>query len=84
MQTYGTKLTVCERSNEFTGRYAACVEELGAELGLPSLNLWQAFQAVPGWQRRLLNDGLHFTEEGNAELYRLLQRLLDDRYPDLR
>ena len=43
-----------ERTNEAAGRYAAAVEQLAAELGLPCLNLWAAFQRVDGWQQRLL------------------------------
>lgn len=30
-------------------------------------------QEVPGWQQGLLCDGLHLTQEGNTEVYRLLQ-----------
>jgi lysophospholipase L1-like esterase len=73
-----------ERTNEVAGQYAAAVEEVGAELGLPCLNLWQAFQAEQDWQHRLLSDGLHLTAEGNACLYRLLQQLIDQRFPALR
>ena len=84
MQTYGVKLEVPERTNEVAGQYAAVVEALAAELGLPCLNLWRAFQQVQGWQQRLLNDGLHLTPEGNAEVYRLLQQIIDQRFPELR
>jgi lysophospholipase L1-like esterase len=77
-------LEVSERTNEAAGRYAAAVEQLAAELGLPCLNLWAAFQRVDGWQQRLLSDGLHLTEEGNAEVYRLLQALINTHFPDLR
>lgn len=41
-------------------------------------------QAVPGWQRKLLSDGLHLTPEGQQELYRLLQALINDQFPSLR
>lgn len=77
-------LAVAERTNEVAGQYAAAVEALASDLGLPCLNLWAAFQAVPGWQQQLLNDGLHLTERGNAEVYRLLQALIDERCPHLR
>lgn len=83
-QTYGVKLDVPERTNEVAGQYAAAVEALAAELGLPCLNLWAAFQAVPGWQQALLSDGLHLTQQGNEEVYRLLRALIDARYPHLR
>ncbi|KAI3438645.1 hypothetical protein D9Q98_001067 [Chlorella vulgaris] len=84
LQTYGVHLEEPERTNEVAGQYAAAVEEVGAELGLPCLNLWQAFQAEQDWQHRLLSDGLHLTAEGNACLYRLLQQLIDQRFPALR
>ena len=73
-----------ERTNEVAGQYAAAAEALAAELGVPCLNLWREFQAVEGWGERLLCDGLHLTEEGNAEVYRLLQALIDHRFPELR
>ena len=84
LQTYGVTLEVSERTNEAAGQYATAVEVLAAELGLPCLNLWTSFQRVDGWQQRLLSDGLHLTEEGNAEVYRLLQALIDARFPGLR
>jgi lysophospholipase L1-like esterase len=84
LQTYGVQLEAPERTNQVAGRYAAAVEELAAELQLPCLNLWRAFQDVEGWQQRLLSDGLHLTAEGNAELFRLLRQLIDTRFSDLR
>lgn len=41
-------------------------------------------QAIPGWERKLLCDGLHLTPEGQQEVYRLLRALIDERFPDLR
>lgn len=83
-QTYGVKLDEPERTNDTAGKYAAAAEALAAELGLPCLNLWREFQRVPGWQQALLCDGLHLTEAGNAEVYRLLQGLINQHFPELR
>jgi lysophospholipase L1-like esterase len=83
-KTYGVRLAVPERTNEAAGQYAAAAEAVAQELGVPCLNLWRAFQEVPGWQQGLLNDGLHLTQEGNAEVYHLLQALIDERFPELR
>ena len=83
-QTYGTRLEVSERTNEAAGRYAAAAEALATELGLPCLNLWAALQGVPGWQHGLLEDGLHLTPAGNAEVHRLLVALIEEHYPALR
>lgn len=77
-------LAVPERTNEVAGQYAAAAEALAAELGVPCLNVWAAFQAIPGWERKLLCDGLHLTPEGQQEVYRLLRALIDERFPDLR
>lgn len=47
-QTYGVRLAVPERTNEVAGQYAAAAEALAAELGVPCLNLWRAFQVSLG------------------------------------
>ena len=72
-----------ERTNEVAGLYTEAVQGLAADLGLPCLNLWTAFQAVPRWQQDLLCDGLHLTPAGQQEAYRLLQQLINDTWPDL-
>ncbi|KAL4445884.1 hypothetical protein ABPG77_009083 [Micractinium sp. CCAP 211/92] len=83
-KTYGVTLAVPERTNEVAGQYAAAAESLAAELGVPCLNVWTAFQAVPGWETKLLCDGLHLTPEGQQEVFRLLQGLINERFPNLR
>ncbi len=49
-QTYGVRLAVPERTNEVAGQYAAAAEALAAELGVPCLNLWRAFQVGLVWE----------------------------------
>ncbi|PSC75981.1 GDSL esterase lipase [Micractinium conductrix] len=82
-KTYGVDLKDPERTNEVAGLYTEAVQGLAADLGLPCLNLWTAFQAVPRWQQDLLCDGLHLTPAGQQEAYRLLQQLINDTWPDL-
>ena len=72
-----------ERSNATTGRYAAAVRQLGAELGVTVLDLWTDIQRRKDW-RECLNDGLHFTPDGNAVVYELLQATIDEALPHLR
>ena len=74
-----------ERSNAFTGQYAAACVALAAELGLPSLDLWTAFQAEPaGWEGRLLMDGLHLSDAGNARCFELLRAVIKTELPHVK
>jgi lysophospholipase L1-like esterase len=66
LATYNVQLEAPERTNESAGQYASAVVALGAELGLPVVNLWQEFQKIENWQEELLNDGLHLTPKGNT------------------
>eukprot|EP00193_Tetraselmis_chui_P010414 CAMPEP_0177770758 /NCGR_PEP_ID=MMETSP0491_2-20121128/11132_1 /TAXON_ID=63592 /ORGANISM="Tetraselmis chuii, Strain PLY429" /LENGTH=249 /DNA_ID=CAMNT_0019288067 /DNA_START=174 /DNA_END=923 /DNA_ORIENTATION=+ len=66
------------RTNEVTGRYAAACCRVAADEGCPVLNLWEGFQAVEGWRTTLLNDGLHFTVEGQREVWTQLEALMAD------
>ncbi len=72
-----------ERSNATTGQYAAAVRRLGAELGIPVLDLWTDMQRQKDWPE-CLSDGLHFTPEGNAAVYELLQAKIDEALRQLR
>ena len=65
------------------GRYAAACRELGAELGVPVLDLWTQMQANPKW-RSYLSDGLHLSPAGNLAAYNALQRLINKEFPALR
>ncbi|GAB4816964.1 hypothetical protein N2152v2_004010 [Parachlorella kessleri] len=81
---YGVKLDQPERTNAVTGQYAKACIELGQELGLPVLDLWSALQAEEGWQRGLLEDGLHLTQAGNQRVAQLLLKLIEQEFPKLR
>ena len=84
LATYGVVLPQAERTNEAAGRYAAACRDLGAELGLPVLDLWTELQAEADWATRLLCDGLHLTEAGNRRVGELLVRAVQARWPELR
>ena len=53
------------------------------EQGVPVLELYTAFQQQEGWQRGLLDGGLHLTERGNRTVFRLLQDLINSEFPNL-
>ncbi|KAK9828721.1 hypothetical protein WJX72_001713 [[Myrmecia] bisecta] len=73
-----------ERTNAFTGQYAEACKSLASELGLPVLDLWGLMQQERDWEAELFWDGLHFTSKGNAVVYKHLQALVDEQFPDLR
>lgn len=76
--------SIPERTNEFTGQYAAAVRQLAGSLGLPVLDLWTELQQHAGWQTKYLEDGLHFTAAGNAAVFELLLKKLREALPHLR
>lgn len=80
---YGVHMEKAERTNEAAGQYAAACRALGAELDLPVVDLWSAFQEMEDWAERLLNDGLHLTEEGDALVAELLTKQVQQRWPAL-
>ena len=84
LQKYGVRLDLPERTNEVTGRYAEACLAAGRDLGVPTLDLWTAFQEVPGWQQGLLDGGLHLTARGNRRVFSLLQQLIAQELPRLR
>ena len=76
--------TLPERTNDFTGKYAAAVRQLAEEKQLPIVDLWTSMQAESAWQTNFLCDGLHFTPAGNQFVYQQLQPVIDKAYPHLR
>lgn len=52
-------------------------------IAVQSLDLWTAFQSVPGWQDGLLDDGLHLTQAGNQQVASLLLGLIEKEFPHL-
>ena len=39
---------------------------------------------VQGWGTKLFNDGLHFTPEGQQQLYRDVLRTVETTYPEIK
>jgi len=83
LNTHGIKLEAAERTNECAGRYAAACRAIGLELGLPVVDLWSSFQEVTGWQKILLCDGLHLTQQGNALVGMLVTETITTAFPSL-
>lgn len=84
LATYGVQLETAERTNAAAGQYAQACRALGAELGLPVVDLWARVQAVEGWAERLLCDGLHLTPEGNAAVGAAVAEVVAATWPELR
>jgi lysophospholipase L1-like esterase len=80
LTTYNVKLEASERTNEATGHYAEAVVSLGADLGVPVLNLWQEFQKIENWGEELLNDGLHLTPKGNTLVGKLVLECIQTNF----
>ncbi|XP_042498009.1 GDSL esterase/lipase At5g62930-like [Macadamia integrifolia] len=76
---YGEKaVEVPERTNEMAGVYAKQCVELARELGLPSIDLWSRMQETEEWRKKILSDGLHLTEEGNAVVHQEVVRVFNE------
>ena len=83
LTTFGIQLEASERENTFTKKYVDACVHVGEKLAIPVLNLWEIFMKQEAWAERLLNDGLHLTEEGNSVVYTNLQDLINACFPHL-
>lgn len=83
LATYNVTLDAPERTNDAAGHYANAVVALGAEVGLPVVNLWQEFQKIENWGEELLNDGLHLTPKGNTLVGTLVLESIRKNYSAL-
>jgi len=84
LATYNVALDAPERTNDAAGQYANAVVALGAELGVPVVNLWQEFQKIENWAEELLNDGLHLTPKGNTLVGTLVLECINTNYSALK
>lgn len=75
--------SVLTRPVPLAGKYAAACRQLGAELGVPVLDLWTQLQTGPEWSR-YLSDGLHLSPAGNLATFQLLLQLINDEFSFLR
>lgn len=73
-----------ERTNEVTGQYAAAVRDVAKVEQVQVLDLWTQMQKQSDWQTQLLDDGLHFTPEGQSFVWSQLQPLIVKAFPQLR
>lgn len=72
-----------DRTNDFTHTYATACKDLGIELNIPVVDLWTAMQVEKDWGTRLLEDGLHFTIEGNKMVFEHVHKALIQSFPSL-
>lgn len=79
---YGAQATgALERTNENAGIYAQACVEVAAQLGRPCLDLWTLMQTREDWPK-FLNDGLHFSQEGNSFVAKHLVDVIEAAFPD--
>lgn len=73
-----------DRTLSESGRYAQMCISVAKSKGVPVVDLWSGFQQHQDWGTGLLNDGLHFTPEGNRVVFNLLTSIMDKEFPQLR
>ncbi|GMF45225.1 unnamed protein product [Phytophthora fragariaefolia] len=79
-----TKKGLVGHSNKMTGTYARACADTASELGVPVLNLYSHFNNMTKSERNnLLEDGLHFNEAGNDEVYQQLREKIASEFPDV-
>ena len=84
-----------ERNLNLSGQYAAVVERVAKELGVPCLNIWKDMQEKSHDEAKnsvddekhpwsiYLSDGLHLSREGNLFVGEKLNDLIAKEYPDI-
>lgn len=73
---------VVDRSNARSGIYARACVETANDIGIPVLDLYSHFNAMPESTRNpLLWDGLHFTAEGHEIVSELLLTKFQSEFP---
>jgi len=73
-----------DRDINVTKLYAEAIVEVGQEIGVPVVDLFQEFEKIPQaeWDK-LFSDGLHLTPAGYELLYAALIALIKTKYPKL-
>jgi hypothetical protein len=72
----------CELTVERTRSYAEAILKLGAELEIPVLNLWDDLSEYK-INLNDLYDGLHYNEIGNGKVFKGLQAIIKQHYPEI-
>jgi hypothetical protein len=71
---------VSDRTNARVDQYVAAVREVAKQQALPLLDLHSIFsQQEPQQLKQLLNDGVHFSPQGNELLFKSLRDALETR-----
>lgn len=83
LRTGSVDLPDPDRTNDYTGKYAAACRDLGKHLKAPVVDLWTRLQETAGWEELYLMDGLHLSPAGNQQVYKLLLETLLEAYPAL-
>ncbi|KAI0350086.1 SGNH hydrolase [Trametes cingulata] len=75
-----------DREFETTRRYAEAVGEVGAEKGVPVVDLWGRLYEAAGRREEgleeFLTDGLHLNEKGYAIVFEELDKTIKTSYPE--
>ena len=74
--------TFADRTFAHTQLYAEQSSAVAKELGLVYVDLWNEMLKADNWQS-LLSDGLHFTAEGQEQVYNIFIQKLLASYPEL-
>ncbi|KAI9915569.1 hypothetical protein PsorP6_007874 [Peronosclerospora sorghi] len=73
-----------ERTNAVTGLYAQACVDVARELNVHVLDMYTFFHTMPDRDRaQCLDDGLHFTAEGNRLVEQQLQAKIVHAFPSL-
>ena len=85
IEKYGVpEAAPANRNLEFTRKYATACVALGAELGVPTVDLYAAFLAREDWPAAsLLHDGLHPGPAGNGVIGKAVLAAIAKHYPEL-
>ena len=73
---------IAQRRNPVTKLYRDIVISIGKKYKIPVLDLFQLFLNEPNW-KTFLNDGLHFSTEGNEFVGKKLLQCIDDHLHEL-
>ncbi|KAG7398862.1 hypothetical protein PHYBOEH_010186 [Phytophthora boehmeriae] len=78
------KRGMIDRSNAMSGIYAQACKKVAAETGVPLMDLYSHFMAMPAVTRnKHLVDGLHFSASGHKVVGELLRKIIRDEFPDV-
>ncbi|XP_051130561.1 GDSL esterase/lipase CPRD49-like [Andrographis paniculata] len=77
-QYFGNFFDQQERTNESCRVYSEALVDLGRELNIEVINLWEALQDRSDWANSYLSDGIHLTSEGSKIVAKEILRVIRD------